>query len=129
MTIDLFMQHCLAKAGTEATYPFKGEAVWMKVAGKLFAMTNVEPLKMDGDLVEPFHFINVKSDPAHALQLREQWYAIRPGWHQNKVHWNSLIMDGSLPDTLIANLIDQSYHLVVSSLSKTLQAQLNPDHK
>lgn len=124
MTLAAFNKYCLDKKGVEDTYPFKGEAVWMKVMGKMFAMANVQPLKFGAEMVEPFHFINLKCDPEYAVELRVQYAAIIPGWHQSKTHWNTLLMDGSLPDHLIRELIDHSYAVVVSGMSKKLQTEL-----
>ena len=124
MNIEQFNDYCLAKPGVEGHYPFKGEMVWMKVMGKLFAMTNVMEMKIEGEMVLPFHLINLKCDPQRAEELRESHAAIRPGWHQNKTHWNSLYMDGSLPDDLVMELVDHSYEIVVASLSKKAQAEL-----
>jgi predicted DNA-binding protein (MmcQ/YjbR family) len=78
MDFETFRNYCLAKKGVTEDYPFKGEAVWMKVKGKMFAMANVLELKMEGELVEPFHFINLKCEPEkEAEQLRESHAAIR----------------------------------------------------
>lgn len=118
MNFETFRAYCLAKKGVTEDYPFKGEAVWMKVMGKMFAMANVMELKMDGVMVEPFHFVNLKCNPEKSEALREQYGAIQPGWHQSKKHWNSLYMDGSLEDELILELIDHSYEIVVNSLPK-----------
>ena len=125
MDFDQFNEYCLSKPGVEVSYPFKGEAAWMKVMGKMFAMANVLSLKMDEKMVDPFHFINVKCDPDKAINLREKFGAVIPAWHQSKVHWNTLLMDGSLSDQFILDQIDHSYNLVVSSLSKKLQQELN----
>ncbi len=111
--------------GVAETYPMKGEVVWMKVSGKLFAMTNVQTLKMDGEMVSPYHFINLKCDPARAVALRKTNSAIQPGWHQNKTHWNTLLMGKSIPDALIKELTDHSYDLVVASLTKKQREGLN----
>ena len=124
MNLETFRNYCLSKKGVEENYPFKGEAVWMKVKGKMFAMANVMELKMDGEIVPPFHFINLKCEPEKALELRESHAAIQPGWHQSKKHWNSLYMDGSLPDELILSLIDHSYDIVVKTLPKKVQEEL-----
>lgn len=112
MTLGEFKSYCLSKADVTENYPFKGECVWIKVKGKMFAMANVQVITVDGEKVHPFYLINLKCDPERARALRESHDAIRPGWHQNKEHWNSLIMDGSLPDELILELIDHSYELV-----------------
>ena len=80
MDFESFRNYCLAKNGVTEDYPFKGEAVWMKVMGKMFAMANVTELKMDGEIVAPFHFINLKCDPEKAEQLRESFDAIQPSF-------------------------------------------------
>ncbi len=124
MTFNDFREYCLAKPGVEESYPFRGECAWMKVGGKMFGMANCIEMKMDGELVPPFHFANLKCDPEKALELRESYAAIRPGWHQNKDHWNSLYMDGSLPDDLIKELIDHAYNIIAAKLSKKKKAEL-----
>jgi len=80
----------------------------MKVLDKMFALAN-----LDGDLS-----INLKCNPEKALELREQYPAVLPGYHMNKKHWNTVLIDGSLPDSLIKEWIDDSYNLVVSKMSK-----------
>ncbi len=118
MKLEGFKIYCLSMAGVAENYPMKGEVVWMKVSGKLFAMTNVKTLKMDGEMVSPFHFINLKCDPARAVVLRKQHFGIKPAWHQNKTHWNTLLMGASMPDALVKELTEHSYDLVVASLTK-----------
>lgn len=73
-----------------------------KVNGKMFALTNVET----------FDGINLKCDPEKAVQLREQYDAVQPGYHMNKKHWNTVEMDGSVSDKLVREWIDHSYDLV-----------------
>ncbi|MEO1258790.1 MAG: MmcQ/YjbR family DNA-binding protein [Bacteroidota bacterium] len=124
MTLELYIEYCLAKPGVEVSYPFKGECAWFKVGGKMFSLVNAAEMKMDGKSVPPFHFANLKCEPEKALALRESHAAIKPGWHQNKDHWNSLYMDGSLPDNLIKELIDHAYHIVASKLSKKVKAEI-----
>ena len=124
MTLDDFTAYCMTKPGVTGDRPMSGDVLWLKVSGKMFAMVNVEPLKMDGAMVDPFHFINLKCDPDRALMLRGEHDAIIPGWHQNKTHWNSLLMAGSLSDALIKELTDHSYRLAASSLPKKQQAAL-----
>lgn len=99
-----------AKPGAEASYPFGPGALVFKVGGKMFALVadDERPLSM-----------NLKCDPDEALALRSAFpQAITPGYHMSKRHWNSLLLDGSLPDPLVAELIDQSYELVFNSLTK-----------
>ena len=79
---------------------------------------------MGKEIVPPFHFINLKCDPERAIELREQHPSIRGGWHQSKVHWNSVYMDGTVNDNLVYELIDHAYDIVVQSLPKKVQEEL-----
>ncbi len=74
--------------------------------------------------LEQFESINLKCDPERAMQLREEFPAVLPGYHMNKKHWNTVLMDGSIPDKTIRSWIDDSYDLVVASLSKLLRHEL-----
>ncbi len=108
MNIEYYRQYCLAKKGTSEEFPFDNRTLVFKVGGKMFALTDVES----------FESINLKCDPERAIELREQYSAIIPGYHMNKKHWNTLVLDGSLRDSLICSLIDDSYLLVAGSLPK-----------
>jgi predicted DNA-binding protein (MmcQ/YjbR family) len=98
---------CLSLPGAEETQPFGPEALVYKVGRKLFAITVPED--------HPAR-INLKCDPERSLELRDQYQAIKPGWHMNKKHWNTLVLDGSVPPKLIRELVHHSYDLVVASL-------------
>lgn len=74
--------------------------------------------------LENFESVNLKCDPEKAAQLREEFTSVLPGYHMNKKHWNTVLMDGSIPDKLIKTWIDDSYNLVAASLSKQLQLEL-----
>ena len=74
--------------------------------------------------LEQFESVNLKCDPERAMQLREEFPAVLPGYHMSKKHWNTVLMDGSIPDKTIRGWIDDSYNLVAASLSKTLQQEL-----
>lgn len=74
--------------------------------------------------LEQFESVNLKCDPEQAMQLREEFPAVLPGYHMNKKHWNTVLMDGSIPDKTIRSWIDDSYDLVVASLSKQLRQEL-----
>ncbi len=115
MNIEVFRDYCLAKAGVTEELPFDENTLVFKVMGKMFALTDIEL----------FDNINLKCDPARALELREQCAGIRPGYHMNKKHWNSVSTDGSVPDTLLYALIDHSYELVVAGLPGKLRQQLS----
>jgi predicted DNA-binding protein (MmcQ/YjbR family) len=99
--------HCLSFRGSEETFPFGPEASVFKVAGKMFAISTLAagPLR-----------VSVKCDPLLAEQLRDAHAAVIPGWHLNKRHWNTVILDGSLPVQMIKDMIEDSYDLVVSKL-------------
>lgn len=102
--------HCLAKPGAEETTPFGPEVLVYKVGGKMFALTNP-------DAFPPR--LNLKCDPERALELRQEFEGVIPGYHMNKKHWNTVTLDGSIPSQLIAGWIDHSYDLVVASLPKS----------
>lgn len=108
MNIEEFREYCISKPGVTEDFPFDANTLVFKVMGKMFALT---------DLVDEFS-LNLKCDPERAIELREQFPAIRPGYHMNKAHWNTIMMDGSLNQKLILELIDHSYQLVVDKLPK-----------
>lgn len=114
MNIEEFRDYCIRKSGVTEDFPFDEYTLVFKVAGKMFALTN-----LDGEWS-----LALKCDPERAIDLREQYPAIRPGYHMNKVHWNTIHMDGSLNDSLICELIDHSYDLVVAKLPAKLRSQL-----
>ncbi len=93
--------------------PFGPEHFVQKVGGKMFAAYSPED--------EPLR-LNLKCAPERAVNLREQYESIIPGYHMNKRHWNSLILDGSIPASLVKELVNHSYNLVFASLPKTVRA-------
>lgn len=115
MNIEEFREYCIQKPGVTEEFPFDEETLVFKVMGKMFALTN---LVGDWNLA-------LKCDPEWAIELREQFPAIRPGYHMNKVHWNTVAMDGSLSQKLILELIDHSYQLVVAKLPGKLKNELD----
>ena len=114
MDIESYRAYCLAKPGTTEGFPFDQQTLVFKVMGKMFALTNV-------DL---FTSVNLKCDPEEAVRLREKYDAVQPGYHMNKKHWNTVLMDGSIPDAKIKHWINHSYELVVASLPKKLRVEL-----
>lgn len=115
MNIEEFRDYCLAKPGTTEETPFGPDTLVFKVMGKMYALTGIES----------FNYINLKCDPEYAIELREKFDgSIRPGYHMNKKLWNSVDTDGSVPEDLIIDLINQSYDLVVNSLTKKLKEEL-----
>lgn len=108
MNIETYREYCLAKPGTTEGLPFGPDVLVFKVMNKMFALTNLDT----------FESINLKCDPEKAVQLRETYDAVLPGYHMNKQHWNTVLMDGTLPDALIKEWIDHSYTLIAQSLPK-----------
>jgi len=101
MNAETLREYCLTRQDAEECFPFGEETLVYKINGKIFALIN-----LDGDLS-----INLKCDPVLALELREKYPAVSPGYHMNKKHWNTVIADGSIPDAEIFRLIDHSYDL------------------
>jgi predicted DNA-binding protein (MmcQ/YjbR family) len=108
MDIEFYRTYCISKLCVTEEFPFNESALVFKVVGKMFALTNVDS----------FESVNLKCDPEYAIDLREKHPAIIPGYHMNKKHWNTVILDGSLSDPFIMKLIDDSYQLVVDKLPK-----------
>lgn len=116
MNIEELRDYCIAKKGVEETLPFGPETLVFKVLGKVFLLTGLDS--------RPLQF-NVKCDPEKAVELREQFSCVLPGYHMNKKHWNTIIADGSASDKHLRQWIDHSYELVVSGLSKSDQKKLS----
>ncbi|MCW3117584.1 MAG: hypothetical protein JWM28_1666 [Chitinophagaceae bacterium] len=112
MNIETLRTYCIKKNAVTEEFPFGPETLVFKVKGKVFLLTS-----LDG---EGFQF-NVKCDPEKAIELRDRYDAVRPGYHMNKKHWNTVIVDGSIPMQLLTEMIDDSYNLVVQSLPKKLK--------
>ena len=106
---------CLQFAGALEDFPFGPEPSVFKVAGKMFALSVLDRAPLE---------VSVKCEPELAVQLRHTYPAIRPGYHLNKRHWNTVTLDGSLDDQLVRDLIEDSYDLVVSALPRRLREEL-----
>jgi predicted DNA-binding protein (MmcQ/YjbR family) len=115
MTPQELRDHCLAFAGAEETFPFGPQTSVFKVAGKVFALSRLDesPLR-----------VSLKCEPGLAEQLRQAHPAVSPGYHLNKRHWNTVIVDGSLPDVMIGDMVEDSYDLIVSRLSRARRRAL-----
>jgi len=103
--------YCLSKKGASPDYPFGPEPLVCKVGGKMFALISVDG---KNDQV----YISLKCDPVIAVNLREQHASVQPGYHLNKKHWNTVVVDGSLSSEDLRQMIDHSYDLVFRSLTK-----------
>lgn len=114
MNIETFRQYCLAKNGVTEEFPFDEQTLVFKVSGKMYALTNIEE----------FISINLKCEPELAVELRDRYDAVQPGWHMSKKHWNTIVLDGSISDKLLKEWIDHSYEQVVNGLPKKTRATL-----
>ena len=114
MNIEEFRDYCLLKPGVTEDMPFGENTLVFKVGGKMFALTDINS----------FASINLKCDPEKALELRDQYPFILPGYHMNKKHWNTVVLDGAISRNLLTELIDHSYNLVYSGLPKLMQLKV-----
>ena len=115
MTIEKVRDHCLKKPGVTESFPFGGETLVFKVFGKIFCL---------GGLTPPFT-INLKCDPELALELREKFDGVTPGYHMNKTHWNTIALNSNIKETEILGWVDHSYDLVFNSLPMKLRNNLS----
>ncbi len=115
MNVEDINEYCLSKKGASEDFPFDEETLVFKVMGKMFALIPLERIPLQ---------INLKCEPELAVELRERYEAVRPGFHMNKKHWNTIWVDGSLRNELIYRWIDDSYNLVVNGLRKTEKEKL-----
>lgn len=112
MDIDWIRNYCLAKKCVEETFPFGPDVLVFKVMGKMFLLCslNTAPLQL-----------NIKCTPENIQEMRENYSAVLPGYHMNKKHWNTVILDGTIPKKTLQQWIDESYELIVKSLPKNVQ--------
>ncbi|MFA7687210.1 MAG: MmcQ/YjbR family DNA-binding protein [Moheibacter sp.] len=115
MNIEEFRQFCISKPGVTEEFPFGPETLVFKVEGKIFALTGLD---------NPVFEVNLKCDPEYAEVLREEYPAVRPGYHMNKKHWNTVNFEGGLSEELLEKLVNHSYELVVKSLPKSKREKL-----
>ena len=112
---DRVMAACGAKPGSAEDYPFGDEVAVFKVAGRMFALVSLGPAPGS---------VSLKCDPGLVVGLRGRYAAITPGYHLNKRHWNTVTLDGSVPDEEVLELIDHSYDLVLAGLTRTQRNKL-----
>lgn len=115
MDIEQLREYCLSKPGVEETLPFGPNTLVYKVVGKVFLLTGLD--------TEQLRF-NVKCDPDKAIELREEFSCVLPGYHMNKKHWNTIVVDRSISSRQLGEWIDHSYELIVNSLPKKLRDEL-----
>lgn len=109
MNIETVREYCLSKLNVEETLPFGPDVIVFKVSGKMFLL-----LPLNTDLLQ----FNVKCDPDLAIELRERYDCVQPGYHMNKQHWNTVVVDSTVSSKILKEWIDDSYNLIASSLPK-----------
>ena len=115
MDVDTFREYCLKKPGAAEDSPFGPEHLVFKVGGKMFALLAFEEIPPTA---------NLKCDPDRALELRDRYEEVQPGYHMNKKHWNTVQIGGAIPRRELAKMIDHSYELVVRSLPRMERERL-----
>jgi predicted DNA-binding protein (MmcQ/YjbR family) len=116
MDADVLRRRCLSFPGSSETFPFGPETSVFKVADKIFAISRLAQNPLE---------VSLKCEPGLAEQLRELHPAVRPGYHLNKRHWNTVTIDGSIAAQLLADMIEDSYDLVVSRLPRSRRRALS----
>lgn len=111
MNIEQIREYCLKKKGVAEDFPFDEETLVFKVVGKIFLLASLESVPLQ---------INLKCDPEKAIDLREEYDTVQPGYHMNKKHWNTIIIDGTISEQKIKEWIDDSYNLVRAGLKKSV---------
>jgi predicted DNA-binding protein (MmcQ/YjbR family) len=114
MNIEEFRYFCLQLKGTTEDFPFDETTLVFKVMGKMYSLVDIDT----------FESINLKCEPERAIELREQYPSVLPGYHMSKKHWNTIMMDGQIPDPLLKQWITDSYDLVVKGLTRKQQEAL-----
>jgi predicted DNA-binding protein (MmcQ/YjbR family) len=108
MNIEDLRDYCISKPAVTESFPFDEATLVFKVAGKMFLLT---------DLVDTFS-MNIKNAPEKVIELREQYPSVLPGYHMNKTYWITVVIDGSIPDVLLKQWIDESYNLIVAGFNR-----------
>lgn len=115
MNIEELREYCMDKKHVTESFPFDNETLVFKVMNKMFALTGINSNTVS---------VNLKCDPEKAIALREEFSCVLPGYHMNKQHWNTVIIDGSVSDKQVMEWIDDSYNLIVASLPKRVREMM-----
>lgn len=115
MNLEEFREHCLAKGGVTESTPFGEDVLVFKVGGKMFALASLDEVPSTA---------NLKCDPDLAMELRDRYEEVRPGYHMNKKHWNTVEIEGRIPAAELRKMIDHSYELVVAGLPRRMRESL-----
>lgn len=115
MNIESISEYCRKKKGVTEDFPFDEDTLAIRVMNKIFLLASLEKVPLQ---------INLKCDPEYAVELREKYDSVQPGYHMNKSHWNTVILDGTIPNSELKDMIDHSYEQVVKGLKKADQKKL-----
>ncbi|MHB1685870.1 MAG: MmcQ/YjbR family DNA-binding protein [Ignavibacteriaceae bacterium] len=115
MDLETIREYCLKKKGVTESLPFDEDTPVYKVMGKIFLLANINP---------PVS-INIKCDPEKAVELREHYSSVTPGYHMNKSHWNTILLENSISNKFILEWIDDSYNLIAGGLKKSEKEKLS----
>lgn len=118
MNLETFYEYCLSKKGVTQHFPFDKDTLVFKVGGKMFALSSLNQWE------KGIPSVNLKCNPDYALDLRAQYGDVQPAFHMSKVHWNTVAINGEVPDKFVKGLIDDSYILVFKSLTKNTQNEI-----
>lgn len=118
MNLETFYEYCLSKKGVTEHFPFDEETLVFKVGGKIFALSSLT--KWETGIPS----VNLKCNPEYAEELRSQYDDIKPGFHASKKHWNTIKINRDVSDFVLKDLIDHSYDLVYSNLTKKFQIEI-----
>lgn len=118
MDIQEFLDYCTNKKAVTEHFPFDQDTLVLKVGEKMFLLTSMERWEAG------IPTVNLKCDPEYAIELRERFQGIEPGFHMNKKHWNTVAIKQDVPLPLLLEMIDQSYDLIFKSLPKKIQAEI-----
>ncbi|MFL6514575.1 MAG: MmcQ/YjbR family DNA-binding protein [Chthoniobacterales bacterium] len=113
--VETFREYCLARPRASESLPFGEDVLVFKVGGKIFALASLDEIPTT---------VNLKCDPDLALELRDRFEQVQPGYHMSKKHWNTVEIGSGLPDSELRKMVDHSYELVVNSLPKTARTKL-----
>jgi predicted DNA-binding protein (MmcQ/YjbR family) len=115
LTLKKIRKYCGSLKGVTEDFPFDFQTLVFKVGGKMFALTDIDSPELS---------LNLKCDPYLSLELRSRYSQVTPGYHMNKKHWNTVVIDGAIPDREVLDLIDHSYNLVLRGLKKSVRDEI-----
>jgi predicted DNA-binding protein (MmcQ/YjbR family) len=115
MNIESISDYCRKKKGVTEDFPFDEDTLAIRVMNKIFLLASLEKVPLQ---------INLKCEPEYAVELRERYASVQPGFHMNKSHWNTVLIDGSIPKSELKEMIDHSYEQVVKGLKKSDKEKL-----